>query len=85
MLSKANNILSSDSTIRSALQKLTMLGETLTLFIIDHNSILIGVVTDGDIRRGLLHGFSLNTPIEKILNKIRCQRLKYLKEVQVLT
>jgi dTDP-glucose pyrophosphorylase len=78
MLSKANNILSSDSTIRSALQKLTLLGETLTLFIIDNNSILIGVVTDGDIRRGLIKGTELNDQVVEIMNK----NFKFIKEDQ---
>lgn len=69
MLGKANNILSSDSSIRTALEKLTLLGETLTLFIVDPNSILIGVVTDGDIRRGLIKGCELDEAVIKIMNK----------------
>lgn len=69
MLGKANNILTSNSTIRSALEKLTLLGETLTLFIIDPNSILIGVVTDGDIRRGLIKGCELDEVVVDIMNK----------------
>jgi dTDP-glucose pyrophosphorylase/CBS domain-containing protein len=69
MLRRANNILSSDSSIRNALEKLTLLGETLTLFIVDTNSILIGVVTDGDIRRGLIKGCQLDEVVVKIMNK----------------
>jgi dTDP-glucose pyrophosphorylase/CBS domain-containing protein len=69
MLEKANNILTSDSSIRTALEKLTLLGETLTLFIVDPNSILIGVVTDGDIRRGLIKGCELDEAVIKIMNK----------------
>ena len=69
MLGKANNILSSDSSIRTALEKLTLLGETLTLFIVDPDSILIGVVTDGDIRRGLIKGCELDEAVIKIMNK----------------
>jgi dTDP-glucose pyrophosphorylase len=69
MLSKANNILASDSTIRTALEKLTLLGESLTLFIIDTNFKLIGVVTDGDIRRGLIKGRELEEPVVKVMNK----------------
>jgi dTDP-glucose pyrophosphorylase len=69
MLVKANNILSSDSNIRNALEKLSLLGETLTLFIIDQNSVLIGVVTDGDIRRGLINNLKLDDSVVKIMNK----------------
>ena len=76
MLSKANNILASDSTIRTALEKLTLLGETLTLFITDTNSKLVGVVTDGDIRRGLIKGCELEDSVVKIMNK----NFKYVNE-----
>jgi dTDP-glucose pyrophosphorylase len=79
MLKKANNILSSDSSIRHALEKLTLLGEALTLFIIDPNSILIGVVTDGDIRRGLIKGCELDEEVVKIMNK----DFKFINEDQL--
>jgi dTDP-glucose pyrophosphorylase len=69
MLNKQNNILSSESTIRTALEKLTLLGEALTLFIIDSTSVLIGVVTDGDIRRGLIKGCKLEDSVVEIMNK----------------
>jgi len=69
MLDKANNIISSVSTIRTALEKLTLLGEALTLFVIDPTSVLIGVVTDGDIRRGLIRGCKLEESVETIMNK----------------
>ncbi len=69
MLSKAKNILASDSIIRTALEKLTLLGESLTLFIVNPNSQLIGVVTDGDIRRGLIKGCILEDSVMEIMNK----------------
>ncbi len=69
MLSIVKNILSSDSTIRTALEKLTLLGESLTLFVVNPNSQLIGVVTDGDIRRGLIKGCKLEDSVMGIMNK----------------
>jgi dTDP-glucose pyrophosphorylase len=69
MLEKANNILSSESSIRTALEKLTLLGETLTLFITDNSFKLIGVVTDGDIRRGLIKGCKLEELVVEIMNR----------------
>ena len=36
--------------------------------IINKNNKVIGVVTDGDVRRGLAHGLSLDSSIEKIAN-----------------
>jgi dTDP-glucose pyrophosphorylase len=37
--------------------------------IVDHNNILLGVVTDGDIRRALLKDTRLEEPILKIMNQ----------------
>ena len=51
---KKSNIILYDTVIRKALERLSEMGENLTLFIIDNNESLIGVLTDGDIRRGLV-------------------------------
>jgi dTDP-glucose pyrophosphorylase len=37
--------------------------------VVDQDTHLIGIVTDGDIRRGLLKGLSLNKPVKLIMNK----------------
>ena len=37
-------------------------------FIVDNNNCLIGSVTDGDIRRGLINGNSLDINVSKIMN-----------------
>ena len=37
-------------------------------FIVDNNNCLIGSVTDGDIRRGLINGNSLDNDVSKIMN-----------------
>lgn len=36
--------------------------------VIDDNGILVGTVTDGDVRRGILKGMSLDEPVSMILN-----------------
>lgn len=36
--------------------------------VVDRSKHLLGVVTDGDIRRGLLSGLSLDTPVKNIMN-----------------
>jgi dTDP-glucose pyrophosphorylase len=69
MLVEDKNIISSVSTIRAALEKLSQLGDALTLFVIDSSSILIGVVTDGDIRRGLIRGCKLEESVVEIMNR----------------
>ncbi|WP_169084609.1 nucleotidyltransferase family protein [Paenibacillus sp. PL91] len=37
--------------------------------VVDGNKFLLGTVTDGDIRRGLLKGLSLEIPIKEVMNK----------------
>src|SRR3989344_8854020 len=39
------------------------------VLIVDEKSKLLGIATDGDIRRGLSEGVSLDDPIEKVMNK----------------
>ena len=41
----------------------------MIICIVEKNDILIGVVTEGDLRRAILDGNSLDTKIEKIMNK----------------
>ena len=68
MISKHTHIININSTIRQALEKLTALGEDLTLFIVDHQEVLSGVITDGDIRRGLIKGITLDESVSNIMN-----------------
>ena len=68
MISKNTHTINKNATIRQALEKLTALGENLTLFIVDDNDVLLGVITDGDIRRGLIKGYSLDDFISNIMN-----------------
>ena len=37
--------------------------------VLNNKSELIGTITDGDVRRGLLKGYSLKTPLEKIIKR----------------
>ncbi len=37
-------------------------------FVVDDNQRLLGLVTDGDIRRGLLNGIGLQDPVVKVMN-----------------
>lgn len=37
--------------------------------VVDKSNVLIGTVTDGDIRRGILRGFSLDESVDKIMNR----------------
>ena len=52
-----------------ALNKLNKFGFNSTLFIIDENKKLLGSLTDGDIRRGLIKGLNTNSNVLKFANK----------------
>lgn len=43
--------------------------EALTLFVKDSNNSIIGTLTDGDIRRSLINGNTLETPVDKIAHR----------------
>ncbi|WP_426448489.1 nucleotidyltransferase family protein [Siccibacter colletis] len=60
-------LLSPGDTVRKALQ--VMNDEALRIAVItNHNRELLGVVTDGDIRRGILNNVSLDVPITELMN-----------------
>lgn len=59
------HIISHDCTLRQALIQLNSLsGRTMTLFVIDRDT-LVGTLTDGDIRRALIAGASLDDPASR--------------------
>jgi dTDP-glucose pyrophosphorylase len=62
------NLISKEVTILEAIKKLNII-KYKTLIIIDKNKKILGTVTDGDIRRGLLKGCNINGNINLIANK----------------
>jgi dTDP-glucose pyrophosphorylase len=52
-------------TIRQAMKKLSQSGEKC-LVIVDNKGILLGTLSDGDLRKAILNGFEMNYPIQKI-------------------
>lgn len=55
------------TTIREALEKIN--SETLRMsIVVDSDGNLLGVLTDGDVRRGLLKGILLDDPVVKVMN-----------------
>lgn len=54
--------------IREALDILNNNVEKIVL-VVDNNKKLIGTVTDGDIRRGILNGFTLESKLEDVMNE----------------
>jgi len=61
--------------VKAALAQLNNLPDTLTLFVLSDSKQLVGTLTDGDIRRGLLKGFSLEDPT----NKFMFRKFRFIK------
>ncbi|MBI4650898.1 NTP transferase domain-containing protein [Candidatus Desantisbacteria bacterium] len=61
-------LVSSNISIKLAMQKLNETAEKI-LFVIDKENKLLGTVSDGDIRRGIIMGLGFNSKIELIMNK----------------
>jgi dTDP-glucose pyrophosphorylase len=61
-----NAILSADSTIEQAIRNLDEVAIRIIL-IVDQPNRLLGTISDGDIRRGLLNGLDMNSPITGII------------------
>ncbi len=51
------------SAVIEALQRLDELAADANLFVVDDDNKLIGSLTDGDIRRGLMKGYTLDMPV----------------------
>jgi len=66
-------LISYRASIKDALQKLNQLDQNFTLFVLDDHQKVVGSVTDGDIRRGLINAFALDAMVDQIMNKnFRC-------------
>jgi dTDP-glucose pyrophosphorylase len=61
------HLLLKGSTIRQALERLNYLAKDAIVFIVDGKQRLIGSLTDGDVRRGLLKGYTIDNLAEEII------------------
>jgi dTDP-glucose pyrophosphorylase len=61
------HLILSDSGIEQALLQLDKLAKDAILFVVDKNDVLLGSLTDGDVRRGLIKGISIDKPIIDII------------------
>jgi Nucleoside-diphosphate-sugar pyrophosphorylase involved in lipopolysaccharide biosynthesis/translation initiation factor 2B, gamma/epsilon subunits (eIF-2Bgamma/eIF-2Bepsilon) len=64
-----NYTISRNNSIKDALIRLEEKSPDLTLFVLDDNNSLVGTLTDGNIRRGLIQGLSLLDKVESYMNK----------------
>ena len=92
-------IISINASVIDVLKKIDSSPIIQTVFVVDNSSKVIGTITDGDIRRGLINGLSLDDNLEKYIfsnfhfieqgknnfDKLKVFREKKLKAVPLLT
>jgi dTDP-glucose pyrophosphorylase len=92
-------VVSINSTLLDILKKIDQLPSVQTVFVLNEKEQVIGTITDGDIRRGFINGFNLDTPISNFLfsdfqyleqgknnfDKLKVLRDKRLKAVPLLS
>lgn len=65
-----DHLISKDITLIEALARInTLHPEPLVLFVIDDRKRMVGTLTDGDSRRALIAGASVNDKVEKIMHR----------------
>ena len=70
MLDQTKYTIPLESTARDALKRLNDLGEPSgVLFVLDKKERVVGTLTDGDVRRGLLKDFDVDDPLDKYMHK----------------
>lgn len=61
-------LISPSTTILKAIEVIDA-GSTKILLVVDERNRLLGTVTDGDIRRGILRGLLMSEPVTQIMNR----------------
>ncbi|GGB72004.1 alcohol dehydrogenase [Flavobacterium suaedae] len=62
-----DHLLKAGSTIKDALIKLDALAKDAIIFIVDGENRLLGSLTDGDVRRGLIKGITIDHQVDEII------------------
>ena len=71
-------IISSDSSVVDVLSKIEATDFLKIVFVVDKNSVLIGTITDGDIRRGFINGLTR----QNCIMDFACKEFKYIKSYE---
>ena len=67
---KNKHIINKSQPLLSALKVLnTLMPDPLVLFVVDDKDKMVGTLTDGDSRRALIAGVSVNDSVEKVMHK----------------
>ena len=69
MINYKEHLITSETPIREALQKLDILARDAILFVVDAEDKLIGSLTDGDVRRGLIKDVTIDEAVDKIIQQ----------------
>lgn len=82
-----NHFISQDITLLEALAKInTLAPEPLVLFVLDDEKRMVGTLTDGDSRRALIAGASVNDKVARIMhrsfNYMKVEELDDVKELK---
>ena len=88
------HIVSKDKTLLEALSLINELyPDPLVLFVVDSNNAMVGTLTDGDSRRALISGRSVNDTIDKVMHRkfhfmrqddiTNVQEIRHQKEMQM--
>jgi len=68
MENTSNLLVSTDATLRDAIEAIDR-GARQVALVVRQDGVLEAVVTDGDIRRGLLRGLGLDAPVSEVMNR----------------
>ena len=82
-----DHLISQDITLLEALTKINTLNpEPLVLFVMDEENRMVGTLTDGDSRRALIAGASINDKVEKVMhrnfNYMKLEDIDDVKEIK---
>lgn len=79
-----NHIITENKTLLEALKQInTLAPEPLVLFVVDDQQRMVGTLTDGDSRRALIAGASVNDTVDKVmLRNFRYMKLEDIDDVK---
>lgn len=82
-----DHLISQDKTLLEALSRITSVApEPLVLFVLDEENRMVGTLTDGDSRRALIAGASVNDKVSNIMhrnfNYMKVEEIDNVKELK---
>ncbi len=70
------NFVYRDTSIKKAIEVLNDFKDLKVVLVVDKKLKLLGTITDGDVRRGILKGFKVEEPVDKIMHR----KFKFIRE-----